>query len=372
VESFGGKVRFTKDITFSSSALINSSNLLFNEDQRKYLSQIKTKFGFDYILSKILEFKKINVLVLGELIFDNYIFGDVIGKSGKEPHLVFENKKSEYYVGGSGAICRHLQGFVSKVNFLSNFGNETYLKNYLKNDFSKNIFFNNLQPYSGFRSIVKTRFLDQKSNYKMFGSYSIPEHVDKNYYKKYHKFLSKLIFKNNLIVGVDYGHGLIPENIVDKINLSKKFISFSKQINASTFSTHDMMKYRGANLIVINETELRYSEKNQIEIIEKLIKKFKKKIKAKSIIVTRGKNGSIYYSKNKFYYCPAFALKSIDKVGAGDSMFSLVSLCEFNKLHPLITLLLGSLAAARSIQSIGNKSTVDKVELINNLEYVLK
>ena len=107
VEKYGGKIKFTKDQTYSSSSIINSTGLLFDEEQRKFLNQIKKKFGVDYILKKINEFKKIEVLVLGELIFDNYIYGDVIGKAGKEPHLVIDTKKNEFYVGGGGAIVRH-------------------------------------------------------------------------------------------------------------------------------------------------------------------------------------------------------------------------------------------------------------------------
>ena len=372
VESFGGKIKFTDDISFSSSSLINSSNLLFNEEQKKFISDIKKKFGYNYILSEVSKFKKIKVLVLGELIFDNYIFGNIVGKSGKEPHLVFETGKSEYYVGGSGAICRHLQEFVRKVDYLSNFGNEPHLAKYLKINFSKNVSFKNLKPSSNFTSIIKLRYLDIKSNYKMFGAYSLPKKIDQNYEIKYYNFLSKLIAKNDLIVAVDYGHGLIPENTMNKISSKNKFISAGKQINSSSIISHNMLNHNKLNLISINETELRYSEKNNKEKIETLILNLYKRIKPKTIIVTRGKNGSILYSGSKFYYCPAFAVNPIDKIGAGDAMLSITSLCDYKGLHPSITLMLGSLAASNSVQSIGNKFNTSKSQLKNNLEYILK
>ena len=65
-------------------------------------------------LNKIYDLKKLNLLIIGELIFDDYNFGNIIGKSGKEPHLVFEKKFNEIYVGGSGAIARHLSTFLKK------------------------------------------------------------------------------------------------------------------------------------------------------------------------------------------------------------------------------------------------------------------
>ena len=130
VEKYGGIIKFTSDRTFSSSSIINSTGLLFNEEQRKFLDKIKKNYGVDYILKKFSEFKNLKVLVLGELIFDNYIYGDVIGKAGKEPHLVIDTKQSEYYVGGGGAIARHLQTFV-KIN-ISNVGAEKMLLTEIK------------------------------------------------------------------------------------------------------------------------------------------------------------------------------------------------------------------------------------------------
>lgn len=372
VEKFGGEIKFTSDLTFSSSSLINSSNLLFNDEQKSFLSKLKLNFGLNQILSEIDKFKEAKVLVLGELIFDNYIFGDIIGKSGKEPHLVFENKYNEYYVGGSGAICRHIQSFVKKVNFLSNFGGEKNLKIYIKNYLTKNIFFKNIKPYKNFSSIIKSRFLDIKSNYKMFGSYSLPKVVESKYSEHFLKIFKKMIRLNDFVIIADYGHGLIPENFFKKIKIKDYFICLNKQINASSVISHNILKYKYSKVLIINETELRYTEKDQKNKIEFVIKKFNKRMLAKVIIVTRGKLGSIYFSKNKFTYCPAFAITPVDKVGAGDAMLSISSLCVFYGVHPSITLLLGSLAASISVQSTGNKNVLRDTELRNMVEYILK
>ena len=37
-----------------------------------------------------------------------YCFGNVIGKSGKEPHLVLRDIKEEIYLGGVVAIARNI------------------------------------------------------------------------------------------------------------------------------------------------------------------------------------------------------------------------------------------------------------------------
>ena len=172
VEKLKGKIIYTNDEKFSSSEIINKENLLnLSNDQINYIRVIKNKFGYNYIKDKIKGFKTIKTLLVGELIFDNYCFGNIIGKSGKEPHLVLKEINDEFYIGGAGVVARHISSFVRNVQFISSFGNEPFLKDILKKSLDKNIIQNFLEPYKKYSSIVKKRYIDKISNYKMFGSY---------------------------------------------------------------------------------------------------------------------------------------------------------------------------------------------------------
>jgi bifunctional ADP-heptose synthase (sugar kinase/adenylyltransferase) len=71
-------------------------------------------------------------------------------------------------------------------------------------------------------------------------------------------------------------------------------------------------------------------------------------------------------------YCPAFASKVVDKVGAGDAMLSIISLCVEMKLPDDLTLYLGSLAGASSVESIGNSQFINKNNLLRQVEYAIK
>ena len=112
--------------------------------------------------------------------------------------------------------------------------------------------------------------------------------------------------------------------------------------------------------------------KNQKDKIETLIKILSKKLKFKNLILTRGSQGSIFYNGMNFTYCPAFAKKIVDKVGAGDAMLSITSLAVYKKLDPMITLFLGSLASAIAVENAGNKINVNLDYLNRNVEYILK
>ena len=115
---------FSDNLTFSSSTLLNKYGKILNSDQKTFIQNLKNKFSFDEIKKIIDSFLKIKVLVIGETIIDEYIFCEALGKSGKEPVLVFKNIFKERYLGGILAIARHLSSFCKEVEILSMIGDQ--------------------------------------------------------------------------------------------------------------------------------------------------------------------------------------------------------------------------------------------------------
>jgi rfaE bifunctional protein kinase chain/domain/rfaE bifunctional protein nucleotidyltransferase chain/domain len=373
VESFGGKIIYTKDQAFSSSKIINSNNLVFDEEQKKFLKKIKNKFTYKQISKILSKFKKLNVFVLGELIIDKYCFGNVIGKSGKEPHLVLKENEIEYYLGGSAAIARHLSSFVNKVNILSPFGFETYYSKIIKKDFSRNIKTNFFKPYKNYQTITKTRFVDEVSGYKLFGSYVLPEKSEENFEKIVKKIIEKNKKEIDMFLVCDYGHNFISPAIANEIKKTKKMISLNAQVNSANIGYHSINKYIGINSLIINENELRQELRDNKSDLKLLAKKIMINKNIQNIIVTCGKLGAILVDeKFKVFKCPAFAKKTVDKVGAGDTMLAIASMGLKFKLDPELVLFMSSLAASISVESIGNKESVTVEKIDRMIEYILK
>ena len=117
------------------------------------------------------------------------------------------------------------------------------------------------------------------------------------------------------------------------------------------------------NCIIINEGELRHEMRDINSKTELLIKKLSFQQNIKNLVVTRGRLGAIIYNKthNKFNSCEAFAETALDKVGAGDAMLSIISLCLKNGFMRELALLIGSLAASQSTETFGNKESVEKI-----------
>ena len=74
--------------------------------------------------------------------------------------------------------------------------------------------------------------------------------------------------------------------------------------------------------------------------------------------------------EKKFYSCPAIEFKVINKVGAGDAMFALASVCDSMNFEPEITLLIGSIASYYNLGVLGNESNID-VNYLKKIIYQL-
>ena len=92
VLKYGGQVIFTTGQTFSSSKIINSE-FFYNQDQNNFLKNLKKNYSSKEILQSIDRLQLNKPLVVGDTIIDEYIFCKAIGKSGKEPYMVMQEKK---------------------------------------------------------------------------------------------------------------------------------------------------------------------------------------------------------------------------------------------------------------------------------------
>ena len=348
---------------------------MFIQSRRKISLKkcIKIK-NFDEIKIMVDELKNLKVLVLGETIIDQYVFCEALGKSGKEPVLVLRNLNMEQYAGGAAAIARHLSDFCGTVSFLSMLGEKKKHEDFVKESLPANI-----KPYFVYKdkspTITKKRYVDYISKSKSLGVYSINDSNmnDKNQ-DQLMSFLDELIPRHDLVIISDYGHGFISKKIAKYISKQSVFTSLNAQINASNMAYHTMNNYYDIDCAIINETELRHELRDRESNIKTLMKQLSQRLKADNLVVTQGSDGAIFFDKvkNKFYECPAFAAQIVDKIGAGDAMLALLSCSIKAGFDEDLALFMGSLAAAQSVETIGNSTPVAKNQLLKTFHHAIK
>lgn len=373
LKKVGGKIVYTRDVSFSSSKLINlnenNSNL-----HKSVVKKIKSDYSFNEIKKLIENFKKIKVLVVGETIIDQYIFCEALGKSGKEPVLVLRDLITEEYLGGAAALSRHLSPFCNSISLLSMVGEKKEYLNQINKNLPKNVNFKYIKKKNS-PTILKRRFLDHVSNNKVLGVYTINDDMlSKKDEIKFNKILKNLLPKHDLVIVSDYGHGLISKKSANLMCKSSNYLALNAQVNAANIGFHSMRNYKNVNCVIINEKEIRYELRDKNSKLEILMKRLSKEQNIKNLVVTRGDQGSIFFNKmeNKFNLSEAYAKSVIDKIGAGDAMLSVIALCLRSGINKELALLIASLAGAQSVRTIGNKESVNKTLILKSLESILK
>ena len=373
VKKNNGKIIYTDEITFSSSKLLNISKIGQNEDQNKIIKDIKKKYTYKDIENILNNLIKSNVLVIGEIIIDQYNFCEPLGKSGKDPIMMFRNIYNEKYAGGTAAIANHISSFLKNVKLISTIGHKRDNENFIKKNLKKNIKTYFL-PKEKSPTIIKEKYIDHITNNKLIGFYHFNDSQLKNKEEeKISKLIIKYLKKVDTVVMADYGHGMISNKLAKLICKKSNFLVVNAQINAANSSHHTLNKYKKLDALIINESELRHELRDRNSSIEVLVKLLIKNKDINYVVVTSGSKGAKLFDniKKKFYQVPSFTNNVVDKIGSGDAMMSLFSIILQKTKDPKLSIFLGSLAAAQAVQIVGNKKSIEKNSILKTLQHVL-
>ncbi len=293
VESVGGKIKLTKGQVFSSSNLINNFFSNNNPEQKKFIQELKHNFSISDIYGDLDRLENLKVLLVGETIIDEYIFCRSIGKSGKEPVLVSQKLRSEKYAGGVLSVANHLSDFCSKVKVVTYLGDRDSQQNFIEKNISDNVELDFIIK-SKSPTILKTRYIDDDSpKTKTQGIYDLnDENLNEVEEKDLLGKLTACIEDYDVIIVVDYGHGLITPNIVKTLENKSGFLAVNTQLNSFNAAFHSISKYKRADYICVHSGELRHDYRNRNDKIESLTEKLSKRVNSKFVTITHGRKGS--------------------------------------------------------------------------------
>ena len=367
------KLLITKSDLKSSSKLINKNYTIFDNTKiQNYLSNQKRDILLKTSLESLNKIKNKKVLIIGDIIFDQYSYVKVMNKPIKESILAAKFIKTETYSGGVLAAANNLKDFCKNITVLSACGDDNFSKSIInknKKKFNNQIFFQ-----KNTTTVTKKRFVDVGYNRKMHEVYYMKdEFLDKKTEKKIINFLEKKCSTFDCVILLDYGHGLITNKIGKIVQKKSKFLSINCQTNSANLGYNFITKYKKANYICIDEPEIRLAISDNISNIENLIKKLSKQIKSKKITITLGKKGSISYIDGKLVKVPALITeKVVDTIGAGDVFLVITSMLNSINTNPIVTNLVGNVCGAQKVDIIGHKTNIDVSQVISSIKHLLK
>ena len=373
IQSISGEIRFTEDITFSSSHLINSIMPSFDGETNRYLYDFRRKYSPDYILNLIENLRNLRVMVIGEAIIDEYVYCESMGKSGKESVLVMKYLSKERYAGGALAIANHLADFCDNVSLACYLGAEKTEEDFVRDSLKANV-----DPLFVCKSesptIVKRRFVDSYSLAKLLGVYNLNgEQLNQDEENILCNILEERLPECDVVIVADYDHGLLTPKVVDLLTNKSRFLAVNTQINAANMGFHAISKYAHADYVCIHEGEIRLDRRSRKGDLKDLICDLASRMGYPSIMITRGRHGSLFYRKNEgFTACPAFAVKIVDRVGAGDAVLALTSVMSADSVPADVINFVGNLVGADAVSIVGNKRSIDRVKLMKSITSLMK
>jgi len=225
-----------------------------------------------------------------------------------------------------------------------------------------------------YTNIRKTRYINFKTNTFMFEKYQMnDEYVSKENENVLLKSLNSASKDSDLLVVLDFGHGLITPDMRKYITSNFNNISLNVQRNAGNKGFSNVGKYHSASLIVMNGEEVELELKQKGVDLENAARIIHSKMSAKIVAITDGSAGLVITNGNEVVRVPSFHYgKVVDRTGAGDALFAILSL--FNLvIDDLIVLgYLGNLAGAISLNWFANEKSITVDDIIQSVHFGLK
>jgi len=373
VEACGGKVVYTEDITFSSSKLLNEYFDVFPPETKNYLNNFKRKYSADDVVGAVKTLKKLNVLVVGDAIVDEYHYTIPLGQTGKYNVLSTKYKDKERFAGGSIAVANHTAGIVGEVTLFTGLGDvhshEEFIRSKLKENINDKFFYFNNAP-----TLVKRRYVDEDSC-KLFEVYFYedkPVHDELN--KAACLWLQENVANFDVVLVPDFGNGFITDEMVSVICDKARFLAVNTQLNSGNRGHHVIHRYPRADFISLNEPELRIAAHDRHGELEDIAEQVGEALSARYVAVTRGKLGVEMFDRDQghHYQVPALSTHVVDRIGAGDAFLSIAGAVLGGGMGARLAAFVGCTAAALDVQIVCNREPVEPVSMFKYISTLLK
>lgn len=374
IKSVGGQLAFTNDITFSASTLINRHLPVFPREVTEYLAGFSDRYSSTDILSYLDNARSLKVLVLGETIIDEYIYCETMGKSGKEPILATRQIGSERMAGGIIAIANHVAAISDSVTVLTFLGQSDSQEEFIREKLNPNVKDVFLPMEGNATTILKRRFVEDHPFQKLFELYVMDDGENKPAETDVLcAQLEQVLSRYDVVVVTDYGHGMLGPQAVDVLCEQARFLAINTQVNAGNLGFNTVSKYRRADFICVSESEIRLEARSRRKDLRDIVQEIADKLSCERIVITHGPQGCLCYSREEgFTRVPAFATSVVDRVGGGDAVFSVASLCAAQQAPMEITGFIGNVAGAEAVATVGNRTSLERVSFIRHIETLLK
>jgi rfaE bifunctional protein kinase chain/domain len=359
VESYGGRLIFSSgELRFASTSLLEREYSVDLVAVRKPVDFLERHgFSFADLKSTLAKMAGMRVLVIGDLIIDDYVTCDAVGMSQEDPTIVVTPILTRTFVGGAGGVAAHARGLGAEVQYCTIVGEDEGAKYALDSleaqGVSCNFFADSTRPTTRkqrFRALNKTLL---RVNHLRHHAAS-PD-VQRQILAAVEAALPKC----DLILFSCFNYGCLPQDLVDTITAKARAAGVMLAADSQASSQiGDVSRYKNMSLLSPTEREARLAlndfQSGLAAVGENLITK----ARAENVLITLGAEGMLINTWRdgtmRTDRLPAFNPSPKDVSGAGDSVFMSCSMALRVGADIWQSAYLGGLAAALQVSRLGN------------------
>jgi D-beta-D-heptose 7-phosphate kinase / D-beta-D-heptose 1-phosphate adenosyltransferase len=315
------------------------------------------------------KFSDVRVLLLGDIMLDKYIYGNVDRISPEAPVPVLLYKNEENMLGGAGNVFRNLISLSGKKHIMFTVaGKDEYqvkLKKLLDNTAKYHLYMETER-----KTTMKLRMVAQDQQLIRCDEETVIP-LAPNTQNKILNDYKKMLESTDIVVLSDYNKGFF------SAGFSQEIIKAAKKAGKTVLvdpKSRDYSIYAGADIVKPNRRELSEAAgQSFIQTIDGLIdaaRSLCRKYSIGNIIVTLGNDGILYVPlRGKTIHAKVEHTPEVyDVSGAGDTVLAILALSLASGVKMPISLRIANTAAQIAISKSGT-ATVSPEEIYNYLHY---
>ena len=283
------------------------------------------------LLALIDGFTSRRVLVVGDIIADEFIYGDVARMSREAPVLILKYKATEMVAGGAGNAANNVAALGGRARLAGIIGADPEGRRLLSS-FHRGVDRTSIVRARHYRTPVKTRILaggvhsakqqvvriDREADWPLSSAVS----------GAFARTLSPALDQCDVVLLSDYGSGLVTPAFAGAVRAAVARRSRRRPVPVLIDSRYRLLDYRGLTTCTPNESEVEQGLGIQIsddaDALERAGRLLLRRTRMRAVLITRGSRGmALFQPKQPTIHIPIFGSDEVaDVTGAGDTVMA--------------------------------------------------
>jgi rfaE bifunctional protein kinase chain/domain len=283
------------------------------------------------LLQLIEGFRGRRVLVVGDLIADEFIYGDVARVSREAPVLIHKYDATQVIPGGAGNAAGNVAALGGRATLAGIVGTDAEGRRLLAS-LPREVDRRSIVRSRPYRTPVKTRILaggthsakQQVVRIDRETGWPLSEEVSRAFAER----LGPALAECDAVVLSDYGSGLVTPALADSIVAALASRPRQGTTPVLLDSRFRLLEYRGLTACTPNESEVEHALGIQIdddaEALERAGRTLLGRTRSQAMLVTRGSKGmALFEPRRKTVHVPIHGSDEVaDVTGAGDTVIA--------------------------------------------------